>query len=305
MTTESQALLGDLRTLRARARADQRGYAFPLFLIGGLILFAPVLYSPLSVPGIPPEKLMTFPVDQGPFPQFTPRMGRFENAWLVDYYWILVIVGGLAATGWWYRQRARRLGVEANIAVTYAAAGATLFGVLVGSDLLELVVADDFGTTLYSAPWINLPILFGTAILSAVTFYWGSRPARTSRQRTATTVAGTLLATVAVSALCVYFFMGYAELVVIAVALLALAWWERSVLLGVVATLFTAMSVPANHSLWQWDLPYVFDQWGWHSTTADLMMDTRVHAWQTLLVPGLLLVAGGAIAALTRHGANR
>jgi hypothetical protein len=31
-------LLGDLRSLRDRARADRRGYAFPLFLFGGLIL---------------------------------------------------------------------------------------------------------------------------------------------------------------------------------------------------------------------------------------------------------------------------
>lgn len=304
--TEPQALLGDLRTLRARARADRRGFAFPLLLFGGLILFAPALYQPLSVPGISQEELMTLQVDAGPFPQFTPRLGQFEHAWLIDYYWILVIVGGLAATGWWYRHRARRLGVEANIAVTYAAAGATLFGVLVGPNLLQLMITEDgYPVALYSAPWINLPLLFGAAILSAVTFYWGSRPVRTSRQRTATTFAGMLLATVALSALCVYFFMGYAELIVLAVALLALAWWERSTLLVVVAVLFTAVSIPANHSLWYWDLPNMFEQLGWSSTTAALMTDTRVHAWQTLLVPGLLLVAGGAVAALTRHGSSR
>jgi hypothetical protein len=297
--SEPQALLGDLRSLRDRARADRRGYAFPLFLFAGLILFAPVLYTPAPPPPSLDEMIV---VDEGPFPQFTPMLSHVSDPWLVDWYWILVIVGGLAATGWWYRRRARRLGVETNIRVTFAAAGAALLGLLAGPRLLQyVVVGDDLWPVLYSAPSVNLPILFGAAILSALTFGWGSRPQRTDRARTAAVFAGTLLGMVAFSALCVYFFMGFAGLLVIAVALLVLAWWERSVLLAVVAVLFTAVSVPANHSLWEWDLPYVFGRLGWQGGWDD----ARVFAFQTLLVPGLVLVAGGVTAVLTRHGSTR
>lgn len=150
------------------------------------------------------------------------------------------------------------------------AAGVALTGLLVGPNLPQLAMGAD--GSLYSEPWLNLPILFGAATLSAVAF----------------------------AALCVYF-KGFAQLIVIAVGLLALAWWERSVLLGVVATLFTVVSVPANHSLWNWDLPTLFGQLGWHAPLGPAGSDAGVNAWQTLLVPGLVLVAGGAIAVLTRH----
>lgn len=244
---------------------------------------------------------MAVQLDPGPFPQFTPFLHHVRDPWLVNWYWILVIVGGLAATGWWYRHRARRLGVETNLGVAFAATGAALLGLLIGPQLLQHSVAgDDYRPVLYSSPAVNLSILFGAAVLAAAAFVWGLRPQRTDRARAAAVFTGTLLAMVAFSALCVYFFMGYAGLLVIAVALLVLAWRERSVLLGVVAVLFTAVSVPANHSLWQWDLPYVFGELGW--TAWD---DARLHAFQTLLVPGLVLVVGGVIAALTRHGSAR
>lgn len=299
--TEPQTILGDLRSLRDRVRADRRGYAFPLFLFGGLILFAPVLYTPLQLPPAPDGELTAIQIDPGPFPQFTPFLNHVRDPWLVDWYWILVIVGGLAATGWWYRHRARRLGVETNLGVPFAASGAALLGLLIGPRLLQYTVAgDDYWPVLYSAPAVNLPILFGAAALATAAFVWGLRPHRTDRPRMAAVFAGTLLAMVAFSALCVYFFMGYAGLLVIAVTLLVLAWWERSVLLGVVAVLFTAVSVPANHSLWQWDLPYVFARLGWSSWD-----DARAHAFQTLLVPGLVLVVGGVVAVATRHGSAR
>jgi len=299
--TEPQELLGDLRTLRDRTRADRRGYAFPLLLFGGLILFAPVLYRPLFVPE-PVGDQWFIDTPMGPFPQFTPVWTPVENPWTVGYYWVMVIVGGFAATAWWYRRRARGLGLEADVSVSLIAAGVALAGLLVGPNLLQLAMGAD--GTLYSEPWLNLPILFGAAMLSAITFRWASRPARTARQRTVALAIGTMLAAVAFAALCVYF-KGFAQLIVIAVGLLALAWWERSVLLGVVATLFTVVSVPANHSLWNWDLPQLFELLGWRAPLGPAGYDAGVNAWQTLLVPGLLLVAGGVIAVLTRHGSRR
>lgn len=300
--TEPQELLGDLRTLRDRTRADRRGFAFPLLLFGGLILVAPVLYSPFTTVIQQGDGSYFIPAPTGPFPQFTPAPTNVEDPWLVGYYWVTVIVGGFAATAWWYRHRARRLGVEADLSVTLIAAGVALAGLLVGPDLLRLTLSADLG--LYSAPWLNLPILFGAAALSAITFRWGSRPARPARSRSVAMAAGTLLAAVAFAALCVYF-RSFTQLIVIAVGLLALAWWERSVLLGVVATLFTIASVPANHSLWYWDLPNLFSDLGWQTPYGPAGHDARVHAWQTLLIPGLLLVGGGVIALLTRHGTRR
>lgn len=294
---DATELLGDLRSLRDQARADRRGYAFPLFLFGGLVLFAPLLYSTVPIPADLHE--WSLHVDPGPFPAFTP-MPLVENAWLVDWYWMLVIVGGLAATGWWYRRRAQRFGVESSVVVPFAAAGAALLGLLVGPELLDQVLDGDGGLALYSTPAINLPILFGSIVLSALTFVWAFRPHRTDRARVAGVFTGTMFAMLAFSALFVYMRFGYAGLLVIAVALLVLAWWERSVLLGVVATLFTAVSVPASHALWYWDLPSLFDELGWSAS-----FDARLHAFQTLLVPGLVLAVGGAVAALTRHGAPR
>ncbi|MCT2586321.1 hypothetical protein [Actinophytocola gossypii] len=297
--TEPGALLDDLRTLRQRVRADRRGYAFPLLLFGGLILVAPVLYVQKPLPE-PESDGWTAYADPGPFPQFVPS-AEFEHAWLIGWYWMLVIVGGLAATGWWYRRRALRLGVETNVAVSFAAAGAALLGLLFGPDTLQRVVSgDDYWPSLYSTPAINLPILFGSAALSAVLFAWAFRPQRSDPARAVGVFFATLLAMLSFSSLCVYLRFGFIGLMVIAVALIVLAWWERSVLLGVVATLFTAASVPANHSLWYWNFPSVFGDLGWAAG-----LDEQLRVFQTLLVPGLVLVVGGAVAALTRRSDRR
>jgi len=301
MSDRPGALLAELRELRHRTRADRRGYAFPLLLFGALILFAPVLYTTNPLLSDDWELSRLAPVDYGPFPQFVG--GPFiANAWLVGWYWMLVIVGGLIATGWWYRRRALRLGVETNLVVPFAAAGAALLGLLFGPALLQRTFSGgDFGgPVLYSTPAINLPILFGSAALSVAAFGWAFRPNRTDRLRAVGVFAGTLLATLAFAALCVYLTFGYTGLLVIAVALLVLAWWEHSVLLGVVAVLFTAVSVPASHSLWYWDFPSLFHDLGWPAG-----LDEQLRAFQTLLVPGLVLVVGGVVAALTRHGGRR
>jgi hypothetical protein len=289
-------LLTDLRSLRERVRLDRHGFAFPLFLFGGLILIAPLLYEPApKVPGPDGEGMLVLS-NPGPFPQFTPWL-HVADGWLVGWYWMLVIVGGFAATGWWYRHRARRLGVETSVAVPFAAAGAALFGLLIGARLLTDVLAPD--TSLYSEPATNLPVLFGSAALAALALAWALRPGRTDRAGILGVAAGTLLAMIAFSALCVYMYRGFAALLVIAVALLVLAAYERSTLLGVVAVMFTAVSVPANHSLWYWDFPELFIDLG-----VSPMMDTRLHALYTLLVPGLVLVVGGAVAALRGRGAR-
>lgn len=284
-------LLTDLRSLRERVRGDRHSFAFPLLLFGALILVAPLLYEPPQV--LWTENVGIVLSTSGPFPQFVP-MVDVENGWLVGWYWMLVIVGGLGATGWWYRHRARRLGVETSVAVPFAAAGAALFGLLIGARLLTDVLAPD--SSLYSEPATNLPILFGSVALAALAFAWALRTGRTERARSVGVAVGTVLAMIAFSALCVYMHGGFAALLVIAVALLVLAAYERSVLLTVVAVVFAAVSVPANHSLWYWDFPYLFGELGM------AWSDTRSHALYSLLVPGLVLVVGGAVAALRARG---
>ncbi|OLF18902.1 hypothetical protein [Actinophytocola xanthii] len=289
-------LLTDLRSLRERVRLDRHGFAFPLFLFGGLILLAPLLYGPAPRLADPNGGRVVVLAKPGPFPQFEPAVD-IADGWLVGWYWMLVIVGGLAATGWWYRHRARRHGVETSVAVPFAAAGAALFGLLIGDRLLTDVLTPE--GSLYSDPATNLPVLFGSAALAALALAWALRPGRTERARSRGVAAGTLLAMIAFSALCVYMHGGFAALLVIAVALLVLAAYERSTLLGVVAVVFTAVSVPANHSLWYWNFPELFRNVG-----LTWFPDTRIHALYTLLVPGLVLLVGGAVAALRGRGAR-
>jgi hypothetical protein len=296
----AQDLLGDLRSLRDRARADRHGYAFPLFLFAGLILLAPLVY----VPAVPlPEPDGSVLLDGGPFPQFVPMFASpVEYPGLVGWYWVLTIVLGLAATGWWYRQRAARLGVETDVRVTFVAAGAAFAGFLLWQPVLDTFAMHvGHGIPLYSAPWLNLPILFGSALFATAVLAWTVRPQRTERQRWAGVFAGVLLASLTFACVGVYLLKGFSALLVIAAALLVLAWWERSTLLGVVGTVFAVAAIPANHWLWNWDVPDIYARLGWDAEWTDL----RVYAVQSLLLPGLVLLAGGAVAALTRHGASR
>ncbi|MGH3762601.1 hypothetical protein [Actinophytocola sp.] len=293
-------LLEDMRTLRARVRADRHGYAFPLFLFGGLILLAPLTY--VSIPGLPivnsTDGTSGFQlVDQGPFPQFAPMFGNVKYPGLVDWYWVLTIVGGTAITGWWYRRRARRLGIETDTRWTFVAALAVLAGFLLWQPVLEQLAANvGRGINLYSAPWLNLPILFGSAVLATAVLAWTFRPQRTDRQRAAGVFVGVLLASLTFATVGVYMIKGFSALLAIAVALLVLAWWERSIPLAVIGTLFTIASIPANHWLWDWDLDELYQWLGWASGRDD----AQVYAVQSLLLPGLILVVGGAVTALTR-----
>jgi hypothetical protein len=286
-------LLGDLDALRRRTRADRRGYAFPLFLFGALILLAPLTY--VADPPLPPGFVFELvPIDRGPFPQFVPHMffERLTYPELVGWYWMLTIVGGLAATGWWYRRRALRRGVEGDTRLLFVGTGTALLGFLFFSTVLEIVSHRVTRNGLYSTPEVNLPLMFGSAAVAAVVLAWGSRPRRTEWARTAATFAGGLLAALAFAALAIYMIYGYSALLVIAVALLVLAWSERSVLLGVIGLLFAGVSLLVN----LFPVENIYFRMG---------SSTQTMALQYLLVPGLVLLAGGAVAALSRRGGRQ
>lgn len=277
----STGMLDDLAALRRQVRADRHAYAFPLFLFGALILLAPVCYA--SIP--PPAAFEMVAVQLGPFPQFAP-VGLLTHPDLVGWYWVMTIIGGLALTLWWYRHRARGQGVETNTRVAVVAVIAALLGFLVWPSLFSVLGPSG----LYSRPALNLTILFGSAALAAAAVLWGIR--RDDPARTVTVAVATFLAVVAFGAVGVYLVNGYTALVIIAVLLLGLAWSERSALLAVVGVLFIAVALLVN----LYDVANVFDRLGW-----DGGFDLQVVALQTLLLPGVILLAGGVAAVIGRR----
>lgn len=291
---ESAKLLADIRSLRRRARLDRRASAFPLFLFGALVLAAPLCYLPMAP--LPPEiELQGWTVDEGPFPLFFGiGVTRAEYPGLIGWYWFLTIVLGFGATAWWYRRRALRVGVETDLKAYLAAAGAALAGFLLGVPVLEELVTPY--NTLYSTPQVNLPILVGSTLLSTVLLLWATRR-RTGVERAVGLFFGVLLATIAFSALGVYLIYGFAALLVIAVGLLALAWLERNVLLAVVALLFGAAALLAN----LYELANVFYRLGWHPDVFDL----RAQVLQQVLLPAVVLLAGGVAAVVRSRGLAR
>lgn len=279
-------ILADLDVLRRRVRSDRHAYAFPLFLFGALILLAPVCYA--SAPPLSDFELVV--VDTGPFPQFTSIGQRYPE--LVGWYWVLTIIGGLWLTGWWYRHRARQHGVETDIRVTTVAAGAALLGFVAWQPLFATLLYDGFNHLggLYSSPALNLPVLFGSAALATAAGLWSRR--RTGWTRTAGVAGAAFFATVAFGALGVYFVRGYGALVIIAAALLVLAWAERSVLLTIVGVVFAGVALLVN----LYDVQNVFYRLGWTGGWHD-----RVTTLQNLLLPGAVLLAGGVAAVVGKR----
>jgi hypothetical protein len=72
-----------------------------------------------------------------------------------------------------------------------------------------------------------------------------------------------------------------------AAALLALAWAERSTLLAVVGALFAGAALLVN----LYDVENVFDRLGWYGGWND-----QVSTLQVMLLPGMILLVGGAVA---------
>lgn len=279
----STDLLADLAALRDRTRGDRRAFAFPLFLFGGLILLSPLVYVPRHLP----VEWINQGVDNdlGPFPPFVPHLAIFlEYPALVGWYWMATIIGGLLLTAWWYRRHARRHGVEADVRGAAAAAGAALFGLVLWEPLLSDVWHDLADVSLRSTPEVNLPILFGSAALSATACYLAGRA--TGTRRTAATAAGAFLAAVAFGSIGVYLLNGYAALLVIGAVLVGLAWWERSTVLLGVAVAFLAVSAPSIHG----------NALGLYGQTTMLGDDPRPAAFFSVLAPAVVLLAGGVLA---------
>jgi len=238
--TDAGMLLADVHALHRKVRRDRGASAFPLFLFGGLILLAPLCY----VPAVPlPSEFAAYDAVRypGPFPLFTGIVD-LEYPGLVGWYWFLTIVVGFAATVWWYRHQALRVGVEARTTGYLVAAGAALTGFVLGMPILQTVAAE---TSLYSTPTVNLPTLVGAAVGAAVVLRWG---------------------------------------------LLALAWLQRSVLLGTVGLVFGGTALLVN----LYDLVNLYYRLGWDPSRPQPRLLTLLE----LLLPATVLLAGGVLAAL-------
>lgn len=295
--TSAAELLADVRTLRTRTRRDRRASAFPLLLFGLAILLAPLCYAPVDP--LPPELqaqldaggIVSLPAHQeGPFPLFVGSLGvEPKHPDLIGWYWFLMIVLGFVATAWWYRKRALRIGVETDSRGYLVAAGASLAGFLVGVPLLEYLVTPH--GTLYSTPEVNLPILIGSGIAAGIVLLWATRSSRGRIERAAGMFIGMLLATLCFSALGVYMIYGFSALLVIAAALLALAWLERRVLLGVIGVLFGGASLLAN----LYDQGNLYARFGWDSQSQ------QGYVLQLLILPAAVLIIGGIVSASARR----
>ncbi len=279
-------LLAELRTLRQRAREDRHGYAFSLLLFGTLILAAPLVYAP--APQIDPyDSFDPRIVGDNPLVRIFRTMAGPDPAHptLVACYWLFVLVAGFGATAWWYRRRAARVGVETDTRAFLVAAAAAFAGFFLGT-----YVFSRYAMSLYGAWQVNLSLMFGSLVLAVVVLWWNRR------------LPGVFLASVCgavtFSAIAVYTNKGFSALLVIAGGLLALAWLERSVLLGVVSVLFTLAAIPSTAMIVNptvvLEPGFVFHRLGWTPDWAD----TRAYALQQLLLPAVVLLAGGTIAAI-------
>ncbi|CAM3663748.1 hypothetical protein KIPE111705_19475 [Kibdelosporangium persicum] len=278
MSDSPAELLDDLRQLRRKVRQDRHGHAFPLLLFAGLILVAPVLYGSDPWPTMSPDGRHVL-IERGPFEVFERPWVRWGGSnVLIQWYWMLGLVTCFAASAWWYRRRADVAGIETDTRGYLTVAGAALVGMVFGERLLSHIVSATLDTSLYSRPEINLPIMIGAVALSGTAIFAGTR---WRRLRVIGVFAAALSAMVAFATIAVYMINGLAGLLIIAVALLALAWAERSLLIAVTGVLFTAVSLHANLQ------------------GVGLLVgssDTRLIALMDVAPPAAVLIIGGVIA---------
>jgi hypothetical protein len=102
-------LLGEMRTIRRRARLARHAYWFPLVLFGLLICGSVPFYLRRL-----PRGSVTYSRLPGPWFLQSEYLGGFE--FITDrgaeYYWLGAMLLGIAATALWYRWRGNRVGLR-------------------------------------------------------------------------------------------------------------------------------------------------------------------------------------------------
>jgi hypothetical protein len=290
---DAAELLDEMTALRKRTRHDRHGYWLPLLVFGVLILVAPLIYQawarqPGTVQSTGPQ-VHFGGIMFGPLSLFG-QFQFFADPVAVAVYWLAVVVVGSLVTVGWYRWRAARVGVQPRL-LTYVlyVLGALVVCVLpvpyVTGWLFVL-----FGRLGFASLWISLGVFLLGGLLAGLCV----RRER-SVVRWIGLVAGIVLMLVGGNVLAeLTTTHGFGALLVIAVGLLGLAWMERSPWCGGVALAFTGAALLAN--LYNMENVY-FDLFGFSTATVPNVLPN-------LLLPGLVLIAGG-IVGLLRGRATR
>ncbi len=245
MADDPASLLDELAELRKRARDDRHGYWFPLLLLG-ILSFGAI---PLSQPDPHPTDHL---VDGGPGWWINPltHLGlKAEHEALhplaVSLYWLAVLIVGLVTTVWWYRWRARRVGVETSTGTYVQVAVFGSVAVLLGIPLSSSLFFE------YSPFYPTLPVV---GVVMAVLLGLAVLAFRARRARQLFVPLGLVLVSMALSLLQVpdvgvnLGMGGMAQFTVIAVGLLTLAWVERSAMCTVIAVAFAAVVLIVDNS---------------------------------------------------------
>ncbi|SER00441.1 hypothetical protein SAMN05216188_10738 [Lentzea xinjiangensis] len=274
MTTDPGGLLDELAALRKRARTDRHGYWFPLLLMGVL-----------SVGSLPFSRTDPNPTDHlvdGRASRWFDPLAHLRlntevlHPLALELYWAGALITGVVATVWWYRSRARRVGVETPTGTYVQVALLGSFAALIGIPLSTTLFYE------YSTIYPTLPVVI---VVMAVLLGLAVLAFRARRARPLFIVAGLVLTSMALSLLQVpdvgvdLGTGGMAQFTVIAFGVLTLAWVERSALCGVIAVVFAASVLIVNNS------PMEIDALG---------------AAQDVLPPATVLLLGG-LGALAAH----
>ncbi|HEY0807223.1 MAG TPA: hypothetical protein VGD84_19300, partial [Pseudonocardiaceae bacterium] len=285
---------------------ERNGYWFPMLLFGVLILAAPLVYRPSTLPtGI--DSLWHPGGDQmpisglafAPLQQFGTVSQGLGDPMSVALYWFCVVMFGPLITLGWYHVRARRLGVvpQSGWHLLYALTSLLLYVVLY--PVIEFV-------TLYlprnTASGLDPGVRHLVAELSVFGFVAGlvtaavavaprRRGVPLSRTRWTAGGAGMLLAIASAAAIDMVAYLqprnSYGALLIIAIGLIALSMVERGRICAMTAVVFTAVALALN--LFGLSMP---------NSPADPAAPqfSPVHmAMGNLLLPAVILIAGGLL----------
>ncbi|WP_033439216.1 hypothetical protein [Saccharothrix sp. NRRL B-16314] len=263
MATDPRDLLDELSALRRRARRDRHGYWFPFLLFGVIVAAAIPLYLPArcelgcswSANELPSVWHWLHPTGQA---TRTSGLGDHPSLWK-DLYWMAALTVGFLATVWWYRWRARKVGVETSTRLYVQVTLLVLAFPLLGVPLVTRLVFTTLGW-----PVALAVLVVGVVVVTLL----AKRKLRT---------AVVILSLVLVAHLVMVFPFG--SLLVVAVGVLGLAWVERSALCTSFAVLFAVWALFVNGwSTW------VYGAALWPAALIDL---------GDLLSSSLILVLGG------------
>ncbi|HEX9338705.1 MAG TPA: hypothetical protein VF892_22600 [Pseudonocardiaceae bacterium] len=290
------------------------GYWFPMLLFGILILVAPLVYRPSSLPtgfdpiwhpggGQMPISGLAF----APLQLFGTCSEAFGDPMSVALYWFCVVMFGPLITLGWYRVGARRLGAvpETGWFLLYALASLLLYVMLYPLiEFVTLALPTGTGTGLDPGTLRFVAVLsvggFVAGLVIAAVAVAPRRAGRTlSRARWMISGFGLLLAIAAAAGIELTAYLqprnSYGALLLIGIGLLVLSTVEPGRLCTVIAVAFTSVALAMN--LLGASMP---------ADSPPAPGFSPVHlAFTNLLLPAAILITGGLIGGAGRLLARR